>query len=140
MIRNTAVTFNPVEKTPDDIAQMVTEKGDGFVVYEDGAGAVVGFAYYGQFRGGLGYRHTCEHTIIVAPEGQGAGVGCALMDAICQHAKTAGFHSIWAGVSAENDAGVAFHTRVGFQEVARLPQVGRKFDRWMDLILMRKML
>ena len=62
------------------------------------------------------------------------------MAALEDHAKAAGVHSLWAGVSAENSAGIAFHRSVGFAEVARLPEVGHKFGRWMDLVLMQKIL
>ena len=139
-IRDTLVTFNSVERTPDDITSMIADKGDGFVVFEGNDENVLGFAFYGQFRGGVGYRHTGEHTIVLAPAARGQGAGRALMDAICDHARNAGFHSLFAGVSAGNPDGVAFHARLGFDTVARLPQVGRKFDRWIDLILMQKML
>jgi phosphinothricin acetyltransferase len=49
-------------------------------------------------------------------------------------------HSMIAGVSAENPGGRAFHARIGYAQVAVLAQVGRKFDRWLDLILMQKLL
>ncbi len=139
-IRDTLVTFNSVEKTPTDIHTMRADKGDGFLVCADQVGDILGFAFYGQFRGGIGYRHTAEHTIVLHADARGRGAGRALMDAICEHARGAGFHSIMAGVSAGNPDGVAFHARLGFVQVGHLPQVGRKFDRWIDLILMQKFL
>ncbi len=139
-IRDTLVTFNSVEKTASDIEAMVTDKGDGFMVCEGPDDAILGFAFYGQFRGGVGYRHTAEHTIVLAPAARGQGAGRALMTHVCDHAAAAGYHSLFAGVSAGNPDGVRFHARMGFAEVARLQEVGRKFDRWIDLILMQKML
>ena len=140
VIRDTTITFNPVEKSPADVAALIAERqqAHGFLVAQDDG--LLGFATYGQFRGGAGYSHTAEHTIILGPAARGRGVGRALMDAICDHARTRGFHSIFAGCSAENPGAVAFHERMGFARVAVLPQVGRKFDRWIDLILLQKML
>ena len=71
---------------------------------------------------------------------QGGGVGRALMTAIEAHARSNGVHSLWAGISAENPGGVGFHRALGFVHVARLPEVGFKFGRWMDLVLMQKIL
>lgn len=142
VIRDTAITFNPQEKSPDDIAQMLADKaaaGFAFLVDVDDRG-VTGFVTYGPFRNGAGYAHTREHTILLAPRAQGRGIGRALMHAVCDHARAQGVHSLFAGVSAENPAGVAFHTALGFAETARLPQVGWKFGRWIDLILMQKFL
>ena len=142
MIRDTAVTFNSVEKTPDDLVQMIADKahaGHGFLVAEHG-GAVAGFASYGQFRGGIGYRHTMEHTIILGPQTRGLGLGRALMHGIEDHARNGGAHSIFAGVSAENPEGRRFHLAMGYTEIATLPQVGWKFGRWMDLYLLQKIL
>jgi phosphinothricin acetyltransferase len=140
VIRDTTITFNPVEKSPDDVAAMIAERqvAHGFLLAE--GDSLLGFATYGQFRGGAGYRHTGEHTIILAPQARGGGVGRALMNALCDHAKGQGMHSLFAGCSAENRGAVTFHTAVGFAQVAVLPQVGRKFDRWIDLILLQKML
>jgi phosphinothricin acetyltransferase len=62
------------------------------------------------------------------------------MEALFAQARLAGIHALFAGVSAENDPGIAFHARLGFREVGRLPEAGRKFDRWLTLVLMQKML
>ncbi len=135
---NSVVTFNSIARSPDDIAQMIQSRPCFLVVELDAA--VVGFACYDQFRGGIGYAQTMEHTIILAPAAVGQGAGRALMHVLIEHARAAEIHSLWAGVSEENAAGVAFHTSLGFEKVAVLPQVGRKFNRWMDLVLMQKRL
>ncbi|HSG57525.1 MAG TPA: GNAT family N-acetyltransferase [Paracoccaceae bacterium] len=142
VIRDTAVTFNAVEKTPEGLVADFAAKalaGHGFLVAEAG-GRVLGFANYSQFRGGVGYARSMEHTIILAPQAQRQGVGRALMAAIEDHARAGGAHALFAGVSAENPAGVEFHRRIGFNEVARLREVGFKFGRWLDLILLQKFL
>ena len=142
VIRDTAATFTTLEKTEDGlIADFAAKQAEGkaFLVAED-AGGVIGFATYFQFRGGPGYRHTMEHTIHIATRAQGRGLGRCLMAALEDHARAAGAHSLFAGISGENPAGIAFHAALGYREIARLPQVGRKFGRWMDLVLMQKLL
>ena len=136
-IQHTAITFNARVRSIDEIAEMIADRP--FFVAEE-AGEVIGFASYTQFRGGVGYRFTVEHTIMLAEDARGRGAGRALMTALMDHARLAGMHSIWAGISAENPDGVSFHERIGFEHVARLPEVGFKFGRWMDLVLMRKAL
>jgi phosphinothricin acetyltransferase len=138
MIRDTAITFNSQEKTLAEIAASIRDLPCFLVAEEDGR--ILGFVSYVQFRRGVGYARTVEHTILLAPEAKGRGVGRGLMSAACDTARAAGIGSIWAGVSGENPSGVAFHAHIGFEEVARLPKVGFKFGRWMDLVLMRKWL
>ena len=142
IIRDTAITFNAAEKSDNDIAAMIRTRqadGHGFLVVEEGA-KVIGFATYAQFRGGVGYARTMEHTILLSPGAQGRGLGRALMAALEDHARKGGAISLFAGVSAENPAGRAFHAAMGFAEVAILQRVGFKFGRTMDLVLMQKFL
>jgi L-amino acid N-acyltransferase len=139
IIRDTAVTFTSVEKTEADIIAAITA-APCFLVAEDDVGRIAGFVSYDQLRKGPGYARSMEHSIILAPEARGKGTGRLLIEATLDHAHCRGVGSMWAGVSGENPAGLAFHARAGFEEVARLPSVGFKFGRWMDLILMRKWL
>ena len=116
--------------------------GDGVYV-ADADGVVVGFASYGAFRNNElwpGYRFTVENTVHVADGWQGQGVGRSLMERLIAHATAAGMHVMAAAVDAENVGSVAFHESLGFAEVGRLPEVGRKFDRWLDLVLLQRIL
>ena len=81
-----------------------------------------------------------EHTVLLPPELRGRGAGRALMDRVEAHARAGGAHTLFAGVSGENTAGIAFHARIGFDVSARYPEAGRKFGRWLDLVLMMKRL
>jgi phosphinothricin acetyltransferase len=142
IIRNTTITFSSEEKTLQSLGAMVDERrraGREFLLAEAG-GEVLGFVTYAQFRAGSGYAHAMEHTIILAPAARGRGIGRDLMQQIENHAREGGAHRLFAGVSGENLDGVAFHIRQGFSIVARLPEVGRKFGRWLDLVLMMKAL
>ncbi|MBI1173182.1 GNAT family N-acetyltransferase [bacterium] len=143
-IRDTAVTFNAIIKTPEEVAALIVSRqtaGHGFLVAADEEdGAILGFATYGQFRLGVGYARTMEHSIILAPAARGKGLGRALLTAIERHAAEEGAHQILAGVSAENAEGLRFHQAMGYAECARIREAGHKFDRYMDLVLMQKFL
>lgn len=140
-IRNTTATFNPVEKTADEIAAVIWDKaGKGLPFLIAHTDRVQGFATYGDFRTGLGYAKTQEHTILLDPTCTGMGIGRKLMTRLENHAQNAGIHSLIAGVSGENGTAIHFHLDCGFKQVARLNQVGFKFDRWHDLVFLQKVL
>ena len=139
LIDATSITFTSEKKTIDGLEAVIRARGDAFKVIEEG-GTLQGFATFFQFRAGPGYARTMEHSIILASQAQGRGQGKKLMAALEAEARQSGVHSLWAGVSGQNPAGVAFHRKIGFDVIARLPQVGYKFDRWIDLVLMQKIL
>jgi len=140
-IRDTAITFNAAVKSAEEVARMIAERESlGHATFLAERGGLLGFASYAQFRGGIGYARCMEHTVLLAPEARGRGVGRALLAALCDHARAAGAHQMIAGISAENPDGVAFHARMGFAEVARIRDAGCKFGRFIDLVLMQKFL
>jgi phosphinothricin acetyltransferase len=138
VIRETTAIFHTTERSEEEIAAL-TPGADPFLVWDDG-GRPLGFARCFPFRAGNGYAHTVEHTILLAPEARGRGIGRALLDALCEAAAGQGKHTMWGAVSAENEAGLAFHRACGFREHGRLPEVGYKFGRWLDLVLMGRRL
>ncbi len=142
IIRDTLWTFNSLEKSIKNIEDLIIERDrmDFGSIVALRSNKVVGFATYSQFRPGTGYLKTMEHTVIVDPENRGQGVGKNLVKTLAHHAADRGIISLIAGVSEENAAGIAFHEHLGFQRISVLPQVGFKFGRSLDLVLMQKKL
>ena len=106
-------------------------------------GAIAGFTAYEYFRGEgkwPGYRLTMELSIHVDEAYWGRGVGRGLIEALCARAREAGIHVLVAAIDGENDASIRFHERLGFSVVGRMPQTGVKFGRWLDLVLMQRIL
>jgi len=107
------------------------------------SGAVVGWATYGDFRDSErwpGYRYTVEHSIHVREDHWGRGVGRALMDALVGRARAEGKRVMVAGIDGDNTGSIRFHERLGFFEVGRMPGIGEKFGRRLDLVLMQLLL
>ena len=113
--------------------------GQAFLVAELD-GRVVGWGSWGPFRAKHGYRHTMEHTLYVDESARGHGVGRLLMQGLIDTARAAGVHVLVGALSHENDVSMALHERFGFVEVGRMPQVGAKFGRWLDLVLVQLVL
>jgi len=103
-------------------------------------GRVVGYASYGEFRPHAGYRDTMEHSVYVERSVRGAGIGRTLLTKLSERARANGVHVLVGGIAVENATSIALHQALGFVEVARMPEVGQKFGRWLTLIFMQKVL
>lgn len=97
----------------------------------------VGFATFGPFRPKAGYDSTAEHSLYLAPGARGQGVGTVLMRVMIDDARARGLHTLVGCLDAQNTASIAFHHQLGFVQTAQLPQVGRKFGRWLDLVFVQ---
>lgn len=142
-VRNSTAIWNEVEvDTANRVGWWQARTGAGYpvLVAEAGDGAVVGYASFGDFRPFDGYRHTVEHSVYVAGTSRGHGIGARLVTALEPRARALGKHVMIGGIEAGNTASLALHRRLGFVETGRLPEVGRKFDRWLDLVFMQKAL
>ena len=101
---------------------------------------VVGFASFGDFRPFPGYRHTVENSVYVDERHHRAGIGRSLVAALIERANAMNKHAMIAGIEALNAGSIGLHGSLGFAEVARMPEVGCKFGRWLDLVFMQKRL
>ncbi|MGH9081579.1 MAG: GNAT family N-acetyltransferase [Acidimicrobiales bacterium] len=113
--------------------------GDPVFVAEDG-GAVVGWASYGDFRDTNrwpGYGRTAEHSVHVGEGHWGQGIGRSLLVELADHARRAGKRVLVAAIDSTNVRSITFHAKMGFVEVARMPGVGEKWGKRLDLVLMQ---
>lgn len=141
-VRDTTAIWNETLSDPQERGCWMDERlAAGFpVLVAEMDGQFAGYGTYGPFRPHEGYRDTVENSVYVLPDLQGRGIGGALLDALIDRARAQGRHVMVAGIEAENAASIALHAARGFTETARMPEVGRKFGRRLDLVLMQKML
>ena len=102
--------------------------------------AILGYGSFGDFRAWPGYRYSVEHSIHVDAKRRRQGIGRLLIGELVKSAAALGKHALIAGIDGSNDASIALHAQAGFIEVARMPEIGRKFGRWLDLVFMQLML
>jgi phosphinothricin acetyltransferase len=102
--------------------------------------AVLGYATSGPFRAKPAYAPSVETTVYCAPDALGRGIGRLLYDALLAGLAEEDVHRAYAGVALPNDASVALHRAFGFTDVGVFTEVGRKFDRWWDVLWLERQL
>jgi L-amino acid N-acyltransferase len=145
LIPTTTVAWTETPQTLDERRRWFDRQlADGFpVLVAEYDRAVVGFCSYTHFRGAgvwSGYSLTVEHTIHVAQQHWGMGIGRLLLYELLKRARAAELHVMVGAIDSSNTASIDFHSRLGFAEVARMPQIGHKFGKWLDLVLMQLVL
>lgn len=118
----------------------VTDNGGPYLVAECG-GQVVGYAYAGSYRSRPAYSHTVEDSIYLDADWAGRGIGRKLLLALLDATAAAGFTQAIAVITGSGDGpSIRLHRACGFAHVGCLTAVGRKFDTWLDTILMQRAL
>lgn len=130
------------ETTPPTQAEMATRRADvlgkalPWLVVEDG-GRVLGYAYCQWFKPRPAYRYSAEDSIYLHPDAAGKGFGKQLLAALIDQAEAAGVRKLIAVIGdSANTASVGVHRALGFQPVGTIASCGWKFDRWLDIVLM----
>ena len=106
-----------------------------WLVAEDEAGQVAGYAYASSYRPRIGYRFTVEDSVYVRQDLRGRGVGRRLLPALVEACAAKGYVTMIAVVGdATNEGSIALHRACGFEVAGRFPAVGFKFGRWLDSV------
>jgi phosphinothricin acetyltransferase len=102
-------------------------------------GRVAGYAYAAPYRPRPAYRHTVEDSVYVARWARRQGIGRALLHALIERATTQGMRQMVAIIGdSAHAASIELHARAGFRLVGTLENVGWKFGRWLDTVIMQR--
>ncbi len=134
------------ETDPPDAREMqlrhaqITAAGYPYLIAVE-AGKVLGYAYANHFRTRAAYRYTVEDSVYVAPTAVRRGVGKGLLDELINRCSAQGLHQMLAVIGDSGNLGsIGVHRACGFEDVGVLKAVGRKFDRWVDIVIMQRAL
>ena len=134
------------ELIPPDLAEITRRFGalkDGEFPYFVAAleGRVVGYAYAGAYRPRPAYRFTVENSVYLAPAIHRRGIGTQLLQRLIAECETRGYRQMIAVIGDSANAGsIGVHARCGFAMIGTHPNVGFKFGRWLDTVMMQRAL
>ncbi|WP_436793685.1 N-acetyltransferase family protein [Actinospongicola halichondriae] len=135
------VTFDLVPRSVEDQRAWLGERSGALeVIVAEVEGRIAGFASLSTYRERAAYRGTVEDSVYVATDARGRGVGRVLLHGIVDVATARGFHTVMARIVGGHDASIALHRGAGFDHVGVEREVGRKFGRWLDVVVMQKLL
>jgi phosphinothricin acetyltransferase len=140
-VTTSTATFDLVPRTLEEQRAWQAERsGARAVVVAEDDGELCGFASLSPWRDRPAYATTVEDSVYVHRAHQGKGVGRALLDELLRTATAHGFHACMARIVGGHEASIALHRRCGFEIVGTEREVGRKFGRWLDVVLMERLL
>jgi phosphinothricin acetyltransferase len=134
-VGSTTITFEEEPVTAEEMTRRlhaVQASGLPWLVAEID-GSVAGYAYATKWRERSAYRFSVESTVYLRHDAHGRGLGRALYEELLGALAATGVHVVIGGIAQPNPASVALHEKLGFENVAMFRQVGRKFDRWIDV-------
>jgi L-amino acid N-acyltransferase YncA len=142
-VRYGTATF---ELIPPDLAEMTRRFGaliDGGFPYFAASleGRVVGYTYAGAYRPRPAYRFTVENSVYLQPAIHRRGIGLQLLQRLIAECEARGYRQMIAVIGDSANAGsIGVHAKCGFQMIGTHPNVGFKFGRWLDTVMMQRAL
>ena len=140
-VLHSTATFDVEPWTEDEQGRWLQQHGHPYaVLVADQKGEVMGWASLGPYRSKAAYRFTAEDSVYVRSDVQGGGIGALLLARLLEVAADNGFHAVIARIVDGNPTSERLHRRLGFRRVGVEREVGRKFERWLDVVVMQKLL
>jgi L-amino acid N-acyltransferase len=141
-VLESTVTFDLVPRTIEEQVAWLDEHAGGHpaIVATDASGEILGFGSLSPYRPRAAYSTTVEDSVYVHRDCRGLGVGGALLGELVRLGTAHGFHSAIARIVGNHEASIALHSQCGFRTIGTEREVGRKFGRWLDVVLMQRML
>ena len=133
-VSDTVVTFEETPVAAAEMAQRIVGVATRFpwLVAEE-VNEVVGYAYATPWKARSAYRLSVESTVYVAPGQARRGIGTALYAELIDALRKLGVHAVVGGIALPNAASIALHEKLGFKKIGQFSEIGRKFDRWVDV-------
>jgi phosphinothricin acetyltransferase len=136
-VLHSTATYQEVPESVDDRRVWLAAHGPNHpVLVAEVDGVVAGWASLSPFHSRSAFRYTVESSVYIAETHQRQGLARALMHQLIDLAGPAGHHVILAIISADQTPSILLHESLGFRHAGHLHEVGRKFDRWLDLVTM----
>ena len=141
-VTGSTVTFDLVPRTPEEQHAWLAEHAGAHpaVVAMADDGRVVGFGSLSPYRSRPAYSTSVEDSVYVDESARGQGVGRLLLAELVRLAEVHGFHTVMARIVGGHDASIALHTALGFEVIGVEREVGRKFGKWLDVVIVEKLL
>ena len=133
-ILNTTITFEIKAISADEMQRRILEfsANHPFLVYELD-GRIVGYAYAHQWKLREAYAHTVESTVYLRHDFIGRGIGSSLLSTLIGELRDTGIHSVIACITTPNPKSEHLHKKLGFRQVSKFHEVGRKFEHWIGV-------
>jgi L-amino acid N-acyltransferase YncA len=141
-VAGSTATFDLVPRTSEDQIAWLSEHRGPYpaIVAVDALDTVLGFGSLSAYRDRPAYATTVEDSVYVGDRSRGAGMGRLLLEELINLATQHGFHAVVARVGGDNQVSIALHLACGFRMVGVEQEVGRKFNRWLDVSVLQRLL
>ena len=140
-VLNTTATFHEKPLALSEFRELVVFADSKYATYViKDAGKICGYILLTQFKKREAYDRTGEITIYLKNGSSGKGIGKAALSYVERKAREQGFHTLMATICGENERSIYLFVRNGYKKCAHLQEVGRKFGRWLDIVVYQKLL